>query len=50
MTVSVVLGQIYVGTGYRSMQKTIEESLEKFIEYSEWKDRNRQFLLLAHNP
>ena len=50
MTVSVVLGQIYVGTGYRSMQKTIEESLEKFIEYYEWKDRNRQFLLLAHKP
>ena len=50
MTVSVVLGQIYVGTGYRSMQKTIEESLEKFIEYSEWRDRNRQFLLLTHKP
>ena len=50
MTVSVVLGQIYVGTGYRSMQKTIEESVERFLKYSDWKDRNRQFLLLAHKP
>ena len=49
-TVAVMAGQIYVGTGYRSMQKTIEESLEKFIEYSEWRDKNRQFLLLAHKP
>ena len=31
-TVSVVIGQIYVGTGYRSMVNAIEEVGEKIIE------------------
>ena len=46
MAASVVAGQIYVGTGYREMNETLKE----FIQYSEWRDRNRQFLLLAHKP
>ncbi len=40
MAASVVIGQLYVGTGYREMNNTIEE----FIQYSVWKDKNRQYL------
>jgi hypothetical protein len=31
-TVSVVMGQLYVGTGYRSMVNAIEEVGEKIIK------------------
>ncbi len=41
MAISVVIGQIYVGTGYRIMSETLEDTVEKFIIYFEWKDRNR---------
>ena len=44
MTVSVLAGQIYVGTGYRTMSETIEESLQHFIVYSEWRDKYQQSL------
>ncbi len=46
MAASVVAGQIYVGTGYREMNKTLKE----FINYSLLKDKHQPFLLLTHKP
>ena len=38
-TVSVVAGQIYVGTGYRQMANTVEDFRNAYISRNKYEDR-----------